>query len=190
MTKGAMYSADGKLSAQIPDYVLKFDSFVGGEEELDMENVGALVVEGQQESPSKSTLPEYDPTCYLCPKNKRAQGDQNPDYKNTFVFVNDYSAVKESQAEYSPQAKDGDLSSLLLRAKPVTGKCYVLTFSPQHNLTLADLTPTQILPVVQMWTKIYAAHLSPKSPLYSLQPAGSTASDPDYGVSAPTAQYR
>ncbi|KFY83367.1 hypothetical protein V500_10079, partial [Pseudogymnoascus sp. VKM F-4518 (FW-2643)] len=41
-----------------------------------------------------------------------------------------------------------------------------------------------------MWSKIYAAHLSPKSPLYSLQPATSAASDPDYGVSAPTAQYR
>ncbi|OBT97001.1 galactose-1-phosphate uridyl transferase [Pseudogymnoascus verrucosus] len=146
--------------------------------------------QGQQETASKTTLPEYDPACYLCPKNKRAQGDQNPDYKNTFVFVNDYSAVKESQAEYHPEAKEGDLSSLLLRAEPVTGKCYVLTFSPQHNLTLADLTPAQILPVVQMWSKIYAAHLSPKSPLYSLQPATSAASDPDYGVSAPTAQYR
>ncbi|KFY62571.1 hypothetical protein V496_04511 [Pseudogymnoascus sp. VKM F-4515 (FW-2607)] len=146
--------------------------------------------QGQQEFPSKSTLPVYDPACYLCPNNKRAQGDQNPDYKNTFVFVNDYSAVKESQAEYHPEAKEGDLSSLLLRAEPVTGKCYVLTFSPQHNLTLADLSPAQILPVVQMWSKIYAAHLSPKSPLYSLQPATSAASDPDYGVSAPTAQYR
>ena len=53
---------------------------------------------GQQESPSKTTLPSYDPACYLCPGNTRAQGDANPPYKNTFVFVNDYSAVKEEQA--------------------------------------------------------------------------------------------
>lgn len=40
--------------------------------------------------------------CYLCPGNKRAQGDVNPEYKDPFVFVNDYSAVKETQAEYHP----------------------------------------------------------------------------------------
>ena len=48
--------------------------------------------------------------CYLCPGNRRAQGDQNPDYKKTFVFVNDYSAVKESQAAYHPEAKTGGQS--------------------------------------------------------------------------------
>jgi hypothetical protein len=37
-TVGFLVRMDGR-------YVLKFDSFVGGEEELDMENVGALVVE-------------------------------------------------------------------------------------------------------------------------------------------------
>jgi hypothetical protein len=46
--------------------------------------------------------------CYLCPGNKRAQGDSNPQYKSTFVFVNDYSAVKDTQAEYKPEeAADG-----------------------------------------------------------------------------------
>lgn len=39
--------------------------------------------------------------CYLCPGNKRAQGESNPKYESTFVFVNDYSAVKEEQAEYT-----------------------------------------------------------------------------------------
>ena len=68
-------------------------------------------------SPFQSTTPQYfsrllsrDPLpdqdqCYLCPGNKRAQGDVNPKYENTFVFVNDYSAVKESQAEY---VQEGD----------------------------------------------------------------------------------
>jgi hypothetical protein len=35
--------------------------------------------------------------CYLCPGNERAQGDTNPNYESTFVFVNDYSAVKECE---------------------------------------------------------------------------------------------
>ena len=82
-----------------------------------------------------------------------------------------------------------DLSSLLLRADAVTGKCYVLTFSPSHNVTLADLSPAEILPVVHTWTQIYSAHLSPKSPLSAISvpktvtPAGSA-------ISAPNAQYK
>jgi len=145
--------------------------------------------QGQQESPSKITLPEYDPSCYLCPGNKRAQGDVNPKYENTFVFVNDYSAVKESQAEYTQEGDPKDLSNLLLRADPVTGKCYVLTFSSAHNLTLADLTPAQILPVVQVWTQIYTAHLSPSNPL-SLLPQPTTPSPAGQAITAPTAQYK
>ena len=64
---------------------------------------------GQQEAASKTTLPGYDPSCYLCPGNKRAQGDTNPQYDSTFVFVNDYSAVNEGQAEYTETDKDGSM---------------------------------------------------------------------------------
>lgn len=66
-----------------------------------------LLCRGQQESPSKTTLPTHDPECYLCPGNKRAQGDVNPNYESTFVFVNDYSAVKEEQAHYEGAKGDG-----------------------------------------------------------------------------------
>lgn len=108
--------------------------------------------------------------CYLCPGNERAQGDANPKYENTFVFVNDYSAVKEEQADYVPPepTSSDDLSALLLRAEPVTGKCYVLTFSAKHSVTLADMTPAEILPVVETWTRIYASLLSPSSALASV----------------------
>lgn len=51
----------------------------------------------------------YDPSCYLCPGNKRAQGDSNPVYQNTFLFVNDYSAVKEQQAELEHLDEDGSV---------------------------------------------------------------------------------
>ncbi|KAJ5195663.1 Galactose-1-phosphate uridyl transferase class I [Penicillium cf. viridicatum] len=126
--------------------------------------------QGAQESPSKTTLPNYDPKCYLCPGNERAQGDTNPNYKSTFVFVNDYSAVKEEQAAYEPSNQD-ELESRFLKAEPVTGKCYVLTFSSAHNLTLADLAPREIVPVIDAWTEIYTAHLSPASPLAKNAPA-------------------
>ncbi|TVY56366.1 Galactose-1-phosphate uridylyltransferase [Lachnellula suecica] len=125
---------------------------------------------------SKQTYPDIL-KCYLCPGNKRAQGDTNPKYTNTFVFVNDYSAVKEEQAD------------LLLRAESVTGKCYVLTFSPSHNLTLADLTPAEILPVIQAWTQIYTAHISPSSPLASVSKP-TTLAPTGLNITAPNAQYR
>ncbi|KAJ5881589.1 uncharacterized protein N7529_000261 [Penicillium soppii] len=146
--------------------------------------------QGAQESPSKTTLPNYDPKCYLCPGNERAQGDTNPKYDSTFVFVNDYSAVKEEQAPYEPTNED-ELESRFLKAEPVTGKCYVLTFSSAHNLTLADLSPREIMPVINAWTEIYTAHLSPTSPLAknapvtTLQPSSSQAS-----ATKPKEQYR
>ena len=64
----------------------------------------------------QTRLPDYDPSCYLCPGNKRAQGDTNPMYESTFTFVNDYSAVKEEQAEYQPGDENGSkLSDLGIR---------------------------------------------------------------------------
>ncbi|KAF2152095.1 galactose-1-phosphate uridylyltransferase [Myriangium duriaei CBS 260.36] len=147
--------------------------------------------QGQQEAASKTTLPDYDPSCYLCPGNQRAQGDANPQYESTFVFVNDYSAVKEDQAPYATPDNDGSLANRLLLAEGVTGKCYVITFSKYHNQTLADLSPPDIVPVIQTWTRIYASHLSPNSPLAKL--AGATTllpHGPSTDPAAPNQQLR
>ncbi|OQO02542.1 Galactose-1-phosphate uridylyltransferase [Cryoendolithus antarcticus] len=148
--------------------------------------------QGQQESSNKIELPAYDESCYLCPGNKRAQGDVNPTYDSTFVFVNDYAAVREEQAEYEPPKQDGSLASRLLRAEATTGKCYVITFSPRHNLTLADMPAHDILPVINTWTKIYTAHLDPHSPLAnSAKPTTlPPASMNGHPVPSPTQQYR
>lgn len=143
-----------------------------------------------QESPSKTTLPDYDPKCYLCPSNTRANGEHNPKFENTFVFVNDYSAVMEEQQEYRPDSKDGSLASRLLRAEAVTGKCYVICFSPSHNLTLADMSPAQIVPIIETWTNIYVAHLDSKSPLAKLASAINIPPLPQGPLTPPSAQYR
>ncbi|KAF8460378.1 galactose-1-phosphate uridyl transferase [Kalaharituber pfeilii] len=126
-----------------------------------------------QEAPAKSTLPEYDPACYLCPGNKRAAGDVNPLYSSTFVFVNDYSAVKEDQPDYLAGTASGDdKSSLLLQAEGVKGKCFVICFNPKHNLTLADFPPASIAPIIDTWTTIYRIHLPPSHP-HALPPTPS-----------------
>ena len=51
--------------------------------------------QGKTEPVPEEQRPSYDPACYLCPRNKRADGSINPDYKDSFVFVNDFSALLE-----------------------------------------------------------------------------------------------
>jgi UDPglucose--hexose-1-phosphate uridylyltransferase len=53
---------------------------------------------GAEESTSEE-LPVYDPKCFLCPGNKRAKGNANPNYTTTFMFENDYAAVKQDQPD-------------------------------------------------------------------------------------------
>ena len=147
--------------------------------------------QGQQESPEVIELPDYDPKCYLCPENTRASGDTNPKYDNTLIFVNDYSAVKETQEDYVSPDEPGSLSGLLLQAEPVKGKCYVLTFSAAHNITLADMSREEILPIVRTWTEIYTAHISPKSPLAELaKPTHLPPASHHANVGTPHDQYR
>ncbi|EWC46339.1 galactose-1-phosphate uridylyltransferase [Drechslerella stenobrocha 248] len=109
---------------------------------------------GQEETPSRNALPEHDPECYLCPGNKRSGGARNPDFDGTFVFVNDFSAVKEDQVDYETSLSD-DKASLLLKAEGVKGKCYVICFSPAHNKTLADMSIPEICLVINTWQKLY-----------------------------------
>lgn len=83
------------------------------------------------------------------------------------------------------------MANRLLLAEGVKGKCYVITFSKYHNRTLADLTPPEILPVIDTWTRIYGSHLSPESPLAKL--AGATTllpKAPGTDPAAPNQQLR
>lgn len=72
----------------------------------------------------------------------------------------------------------------------MTGKCYVITFSPAHNLTLADLDVSHIIPIIDTWTQIYVAHLSSKSPLANLPGPLTIPPREDKSITKPDAQYR
>lgn len=99
----------------------------------------------------KDTRPKYDPECYLCPGNKRASGETNPDYKNTFVFTNDYSAIIKNV----PKEKVNNRN--LLIAKSEKGICRVVNFSPLHNLTLAEMSEDKIELVIETWQNEFAS---------------------------------
>ena len=97
----------------------------------------------------KDTRPVYDPKCYLCPGNKRANGDINPDYKSTFVFTNDFSALLEDVPSNKVDKKN------LLIAKSERGICRVVNFSPRHDLTLAEMNEDEIKIVIETWQDEY-----------------------------------
>jgi UDPglucose--hexose-1-phosphate uridylyltransferase len=105
--------------------------------------------QGQVESPVRKTEPQYDPQCYLCPGNGRAGGARNPDYKETFVFTNDYSALYPLSAQQLAEENRGDL--IVARSEP--GICRVMCFSPRHDLTLATMETAQIRKVVDVWAE-------------------------------------
>lgn len=100
---------------------------------------------GQRESSATETRPQHDPKCYLCPGNQRAGGGKNPNYTETFVFVNDYSALLPD----TPLT--GAIHSGLLRCEPVKGECRVICFSPRHDLTLPELSVEHIGKIVNVW---------------------------------------
>ncbi|MGV3638899.1 MAG: UDP-glucose--hexose-1-phosphate uridylyltransferase [Adhaeribacter sp.] len=105
--------------------------------------------QGQQEAVARESRPEYDPTCYLCPTNTRANGETNPPYAATYIFNNDFGALQEGTP-----AGDYALGGLL-RAESEQGICKVICFSPRHDLTLADMEPADIRRVVDLWQEEY-----------------------------------
>lgn len=101
--------------------------------------------QGKQETPSHDDRPHYDPGCYLCPGNARAGGHQNPDYSSTFVFANDFSALLPEMPESPPPDHP------LFVSQSTQGICRVICFSPRHDLTLPEMSQSEIRAVVDVW---------------------------------------
>ena len=104
--------------------------------------------QGKTEKTNTSKSPTYDPACYLCPGNKRSSGETNPEYKEPFSFINDFSALL-------PDSPKIDQEEGLLRAETERGVCKVVCFSPDHSLTLPLMEVEDITKVVKMWKKEY-----------------------------------
>lgn len=107
--------------------------------------------QGQVEKPQVDQRPQYDPNCYLCPGNERADGTTNPAYESTYVFINDFSAILPDTP--SDEIKEGPNGLLL--AKGEKGICRVVCFSPRHDLTLARMSTPDIEHVVRVWQDQY-----------------------------------
>jgi UDPglucose--hexose-1-phosphate uridylyltransferase len=105
--------------------------------------------QGQVEETAVPVAAAYDPACYLCPGNVRAGGHKTPQYTGTFVFENDYAALKQDTAPATMNTDSADL----MRAETERGICRVVCFDPRHDLTLATMDLAGIRRVVDTWTE-------------------------------------
>jgi UDPglucose--hexose-1-phosphate uridylyltransferase len=103
--------------------------------------------QGAVESVPRQDRPQYDPTCYLCPGNPRVGGVLNPKYRSTYVFENDFAALKKD----APLARLDIENKGLLVAETERGICRVMCFLPRHDLTLATMQPPEIEEVIRAW---------------------------------------
>ena len=105
--------------------------------------------QGQVDPPPAEHLPAFDPGCYLCPGNARANGERNPPYTSTFAFDNDFAALVPSTPAFAT------VDNGLLNAQSERGLCRVVCFSPRHDLTLPRMEASAIRAVIDAWIGEY-----------------------------------
>ena len=101
--------------------------------------------QGQTEAAPSSLSQMYDATCYLCPGNTRMGGEQNPQFKDVFVFANDFPALTPSASQRTASEDP------LFQWHAEGGECRVMAYSPRHDQTLAELSQQQLYQVIQGW---------------------------------------
>ena len=106
--------------------------------------------QGDEAPPAPRDLPSYEPACYLCPGNARANGERNPEYQDTFVFPNDFAALSADTP--APPAVDP-----LYPTGAACGEAEVVCFSPDHSKTLPELDHAAVRSVVETWCSRTAA---------------------------------
>jgi UDPglucose--hexose-1-phosphate uridylyltransferase len=95
--------------------------------------------------PKPEKKPAYDPGCYLCPGNLRANGETNPEYESTYVFTNDYPAM------YPETPLESIHSGDLIMASSEKGLCRVICYTPRHDLDLGRLAVEEIAGVIEVF---------------------------------------
>jgi len=95
--------------------------------------------QGEHVADTPRALPAYVPDCYLCPGNARSSGQRNERYTGVFVFDNDHPCVGPAAP---PVTKP---PAAIYRNSPASGCARVVCYSPRHDLTLAQLSESEVL---------------------------------------------
>lgn len=104
---------------------------------------------GETHRPADAAVPSFDPTCALCPGNRRLHGE-NPPYTGTYWFTNDLPCFSVDAPAPAP-------SDDIYRSKRASGTAEVICYSPDHAKTFVDLTDDECAKVVDLWAERTAA---------------------------------
>ncbi len=96
---------------------------------------------GETKQVKAGTAPAYEPTCALCPGNRRLR-DTNPAYTDAWWFTNDLPCFG------GPEVGKGDDC---YRVRPALGTAEVICYHPDHNRQFALLTEREVLAVAALW---------------------------------------
>ncbi|MCK5814963.1 MAG: UDP-glucose--hexose-1-phosphate uridylyltransferase [Flavobacteriaceae bacterium] len=136
------------MNTNLQDYTHKRFNILTGEWVLVSPHRAKRPWQGQEEEISTEQRPSYDENCYLCAGNTRTSGEVNPDYKDVFIFMNDFAALEKESKVFS-------IDEGLIKAKSEQGICKVICFSPDHSKSLAQMTADEITKVVEIWKNEY-----------------------------------
>jgi len=132
------------MSSDLQEYSHKRHNILTGEWVLVSPHRSKRPWQGQNEAVSNEKRASHDNGCYLCPGNTRINGEVNPQYTDTFVFVNDFGALQKD-------SKDFSFNEGLLKSQSEKGVCKVICFSPDHSKSLADLEIDELQKVIAVW---------------------------------------
>lgn len=110
---------------------------------------------GQVEEPKNPNRIRFDPSNPLCPNVTRPNGQLNPDYKETYVFDNDFPALFEYDAPIEDLASTDPIHNDLFKFQPAKGSCKVMCFHPFSDLTLPTMKIADIVNVIKKWIEMY-----------------------------------
>jgi UDPglucose--hexose-1-phosphate uridylyltransferase len=88
-----------------------------------------------------TSAPSFDPSCYLCPGNKRISGLINPAYSDVFIFENDHPVVGSEAPDVS--------SSGFHKKGRATGVAKVVCYDPRHHVTLSQMKLNKVITVFE-----------------------------------------
>lgn len=136
------------MDTNLQDYSHKRFNILTGEWVLVSPHRAKRPWQGQNETVSNEQRPSHDPSCYLCAGNTRINGEENPNYKDVFVFTNDFAALQTTSPRFA-------VNEGLFKAESEQGICKVICFSPDHSKSLADMAVKDINKVVKTWQREY-----------------------------------
>lgn len=120
--------------------------------------------DGNNATESTASTTGVSKSNYLMPGATRSNGKVNDMYTKTWSFQNDFDALKSN----SEICTVGEVGKDLFVTESVIGECHVICFNPDTNLTIAQMSTSQIQDVIAAWRQKYK-ELSAKKDINHVQ---------------------